>query len=141
MGHGIGQVDGGAVPGQNGDRFAGTENPPNADRAPGQPSSPGIGLEGLGRPKCPPGPIALSSSTRSIETRRTESAGPHFRTARTLRRGHGLSWLLSAPVTHRHHPSGLAAGKTGSAAGLFDSQGVSLVNLGQGFAELRQKSF
>ena len=62
-------------------------------------------------------------------------------TVRTLRRGHGLSSPSSDYVTHRHHPSGLAAGKTGSAAGLFDSQGVSLVNLGQGFAKLRQKAF
>ncbi len=105
VGHGVGQVDVGAVSGRSGDRFVRIENPPNADRAPGLPSSPGIGLAGLGPPKCPPEPIAPSSSTRSIEIRQPQSAGLHFRTARTLRRGHGLSWLLSAPVTHRHHPS------------------------------------
>jgi hypothetical protein len=78
VGHGVGQVDVGAVPGRSGDRFVRIENPPNADRAPGLPSSPGIGLEGLDQPKSPPEPTAPSSSTRSSETRRTESAGPHL---------------------------------------------------------------
>jgi hypothetical protein len=75
VGHGVGQVDVGAVPGRSGDRFAGIENHPNADRAPGLPSSPGIGLEGLGPPKSPPEPTSPSSSTQSSEIRPPQSAG------------------------------------------------------------------
>ena len=79
VGHGVGQVDVGAVPGRSGDRFVRIENPPNADRAPGLPSSPGIGLEGLDRPKSPPEPTAPSSSTRSSEIRQPQPAGLHLR--------------------------------------------------------------
>ena len=77
VGHGVGQVDVGAVPGRSGDRFFRIENPPNADRGLGLPSSPGIGLEGLDRPKSPPEPTAPSSSTRSSEIRPPQYTGPH----------------------------------------------------------------
>ena len=79
VGHGVGQVDVGAVPGRSGDRFVRIENPPNADRAPGLPSSPGIGLEGLGPPKSPPEPTSPSSSTQSSEIRPPQSAAPHLK--------------------------------------------------------------
>ena len=79
VGHGIGQVDGGAVSGRSGDRFVGIENPANTDPAPGQPSSPGIGLGDLDRPKSPPEPTSPSSSTQSSEIRPPQSAGPHLK--------------------------------------------------------------